>query len=79
MPLQKLDIFSENSPLLENEKDTLSSALSDPLDPTKLSEDNLDINSSVTEQVWVILNSSGDVLLICFFTFIHFFLYSQLL
>jgi hypothetical protein len=51
MPFQKLDIFSENSPLLENEKDILSAALSDPLDPSKLNEDNSDINSTVTEQV----------------------------
>jgi hypothetical protein len=62
MPFQKLDIFSENSPLLENEKDILSAALSDPLDPSKLNEDNSDINSTVTEQVLVILNSSGDLL-----------------
>lgn len=52
MPFQKLDIFSGNSPLLENEKDTLSSALSDPLDPSKLNEDS-DTNRSGTEHVCV--------------------------
>ncbi|KAJ3682165.1 hypothetical protein LUZ60_014738 [Juncus effusus] len=51
----KLDIFSQNTPLLENEKDTLSSSLSDPSDPAnKLNEENSDLNISPSDQNGVV-------------------------
>ncbi|KAJ4777380.1 Kinesin-like protein KIN-7G [Rhynchospora pubera] len=58
----KLDIFSQNSPLLENEKDTLSSSLSDPLDPSKQNGENYDINSSATEQAGISATDHMDLL-----------------